>query len=426
MAVKILFDILSTAALIAGFSIFGAGMRKNGKRYVVAFLFVTAQMLILRHIVIDYIGSYAGILLYLFAIITYAIVFNESIIRSTMVFIISLLPIIVIETILMYLLNVIGIETLDAQQLQWPRVVASLAEIATIIVIKKTVSVKKLLQPIERFFTIFAYVFINLFLFLLMMKVTIDVEIVGSRHNSEFLLIIVATAAVASTIIISSFVSENQKTKRLKKYNELKQAVEPLIENNMRIQHDFKNHLNVIRTYIGKDNDDGQRYIREINNEAKEQSEYLKWKNPIFGALIQRKMSEAKKKQIDFKAVPGGFDKMFPLEDYQMASIIMNLLDNAFEATVLLPSDQRHVYLEMGQRENVYISVTNTGIIQTEIIAKMFNKGFSTKGQGRGAGLYAVKCLVTQNNGEIEISPTEDKIEIIISFSPIEERQSVS
>jgi sensor histidine kinase regulating citrate/malate metabolism len=48
------------------------------------------------------------------------------------------------------------------------------------------------------------------------------------------------------------------------------------------------------------------------------------------------------------------------------------------------------------------ITVNDTGVgIQKEDMEKVFLNGYSTKGEGRGTGLYQVKRLVENLGGEI-------------------------
>ena len=426
IVLKVGFDILSTIALIFGFSLIGAKIIPNRKRYVLFLLCATLLMVLIRYILMDVLWSYAGTLMYAITVLMYAAIFRESIIQSVISFIVALMMLVLIEMILISMLGFFGITPESAEQLGWPRMIASSAEIVLLIVIKRYVPLKKTIKPIARYFPVFAYIFINLFLFLTLIKVTIDLQMTG-RENHQFSLFVMSIAvAVINILIIISFVRENRKTKRLERYNELKQAVQPLIDRSIRIQHDFKNHLNVIKTYMGEDNTSGLKAIDNINENMRAQSEYLKWNNPIFGALIQRKMSEANEKGIVFQAVPFGVDQLFPLEDYQLASIMMNLLDNAFDAVMELPQENRKVTLEMGMDDMVYLSVVNTGRIDSEVISKMFNKGFSTKGTGRGMGLHAVKNLVNQYNGEIEVSPSQNQTEIRVMFDTKTEKQNAS
>ncbi len=426
MVLKVAFDVLSTIALIFGFSLIGADIKPNIKKYGLFLITVTIQMMLLRYILIGVLWTYAGTLMYICAILTYAVIFRESILRSVICFIAALMLLVLIETLLIALLSLFGIVPESAEQMGWPRMTASIAEIGLLIVIKRFVPLKTIIQPVEQYFPIFAFIFINLFLFLTLIKVSIDIQITGHGQHDFLLFLLSIAAAIINILIIISFVRENRKTKRLERYNELKQAVEPLIERSIRIQHDFKNHLNVIKTYMGEENHVGLKAIDSINENIQAQSEYLKWNNPIFGALIQRKMSEAKENRIIFKAAPYGVDHLFPLEDYQVASIIMNLLDNAFDAVKELPEEEREVTLEMGIDDTLYLSVANTGRIDSEVIGKMFNKGFSTKGTGRGMGLHAVKNLVSQYNGEIEVTPAQNRIEIRVMFNVDSEKQHVS
>jgi len=47
-------------------------------------------------------------------------------------------------------------------------------------------------------------------------------------------------------------------------------------------------------------------------------------------------------------------------------------------------------------------------MIERNLLEKIWSRGFSTKGEGRGQGLHIVRTLVEEAGGSIEISSTAD------------------
>ena len=94
-----------------------------------------------------------------------------------------------------------------------------------------------------------------------------------------------------------------------------------------------------------------------------------------------------------------------------LVTVIGNLLDNAFEAM----NQSRGVD---GERELLFgifsrpgaalITVDDTGKgISGEDIGHIFENGYSTKGGGRGTGLYQVKKLAEEYGGTVTVQSQE-------------------
>jgi sensor histidine kinase regulating citrate/malate metabolism len=91
-----------------------------------------------------------------------------------------------------------------------------------------------------------------------------------------------------------------------------------------------------------------------------------------------------------------------------LITIIGNLIDNAFEA--MNAAGDRFdrprellfgIYSAPG---SLMIDVNDTGVgIRREDMDKVFLDGYSSKGEGRGTGLYQVKCMTENLGGQISI-----------------------
>ncbi|MDF2505987.1 ATP-binding protein, partial [Clostridium sp.] len=67
-----------------------------------------------------------------------------------------------------------------------------------------------------------------------------------------------------------------------------------------------------------------------------------------------------------------------------------------------------------------YIEISNNGdMISEDIQDKIFNRGFSTKTKksyDHGFGLYIIKQLIKQNNGNISLESTPERTKFLIEF----------
>ena len=102
-----------------------------------------------------------------------------------------------------------------------------------------------------------------------------------------------------------------------------------------------------------------------------------------------------------------------------LVTIIGNLIENAFEAMCEETEDfevQNELVFGIYSRPGaVLITVddTGTGILE-EHLEHIFENKYSTKGEGRGTGLYQVKKLVDNLGGTITV---ESQVGVGTSFS---------
>ena len=95
--------------------------------------------------------------------------------------------------------------------------------------------------------------------------------------------------------------------------------------------------------------------------------------------------------------------------------VINNLLNNAIEATKI--SEKKHISVDIKKVERYRIEIKNnsSGLnIDANKIQDFFQKGFSSKGKGRGYGLYNVKKIVKKYKGSIYARVIEDYLVIEI------------
>lgn len=96
-------------------------------------------------------------------------------------------------------------------------------------------------------------------------------------------------------------------------------------------------------------------------------------------------------------------DLLLPVED--CATIIGNLLENAIEALSRSQSEIKEIKLSLYCRPDCNIIVcedTGSGI-SPHLIPRLWDKGVSSKGEGRGMGLYLVRQLVETDRGTIDL-----------------------
>lgn len=160
-------------------------------------------------------------------------------------------------------------------------------------------------------------------------------------------------------------------------------------------KHDYINILSTMADYIkNKDIDGLEKHFNEnifpLSNEMKvRDSKFNLLKNikiPEIKGIISAKLIRAQELNVDVD-----IDIMEPIEEINMDIIDISrclgiLIDNAIEAAE--KTDKPYVMVAIVNREkSIIIGVTNSCNKDMPSINKMFQKGFSTKGENRGIGL---------------------------------------
>lgn len=180
--------------------------------------------------------------------------------------------------------------------------------------------------------------------------------------------------------------------------------------------HDFTNKLHVILGLIQMEMyNEVSSYIQNITMVQRENiSKVMNAVNePAVAALLIGKIARASELNVSFVLREGCYyssaDMNLPSE--MLITVIGNLLDNAFDAMNENGDYQAQKELMFGIYSKpgaVLITVDDTGSgISKEDIAHIFENGYSTKGEGRGTGLYQVKSMVENFGGKITVETQE-------------------
>ena len=179
--------------------------------------------------------------------------------------------------------------------------------------------------------------------------------------------------------------------------------------------HDFTNKLHVILGLIQMEMyDEATSYIQNITLVQRETiSKVMNCINePAIAALLIGKIARASELNVKFVLREGCYyssaDISLPSEI--LVTVIGNLIENAFEAMNDMNYDgQKELLFGMYSKPGALLITTDdTGSgISNNNIDRIFENGFSTKGSGRGTGLYQVKSLVEATGGKINVESQE-------------------
>lgn len=224
------------------------------------------------------------------------------------------------------------------------------------------------------------------------------------------LFLIVTLSAIIIEIAISGFFSRKIK-KEFLAFTEDFEGTKFLVDSMRANNHDFTNKLHVILGLIQIGQyDKAVSYIQNISIIQRETISKVmnSIENPSFAALIVGKIARSSECNVKFILNEGSRlkneDISIPSE--ALVTITGNLIDNALDSMNKDTSkNEKELSLGIYTRPGellIIVKDTGTGIPE-EIKEKIFENGFSTKGEGRGIGLYHTKQLVSSLGGTITV-----------------------
>ncbi len=163
-------------------------------------------------------------------------------------------------------------------------------------------------------------------------------------------------------------------------------------------RHDYRNHIQVMKALAAKGDLAGiQAYLDELDTDLNTVDTVIKTGNAMADAILNSKISLAKSRHIPVQA-----DAHIPVKlrmsELDLCVILGNLFDNAIEASLALPEDQRliRVYMDM-KGTQLYISFTNFTAAKKQ--RKLGQRFATTKGEGHGFGLVRIDNIIDRLDG---------------------------
>lgn len=185
-------------------------------------------------------------------------------------------------------------------------------------------------------------------------------------------------------------------------------GVRYMVESMRASNHDFTNKLHVILGLIQMEQyQEAVGYIMNVTLVERETIHHIMQciEEPSVAALLIGKHARASELNIRFVLKNGssfsGRDVSIP--SGTLVTLIGNLLDNAMDSMNEKSEGPKELTIGIfTQPHTMIITVDDTGKGMTkEIEAHIYEYGFSTKGEGRGTGMYLVKSLVDSCDGTI-------------------------
>ena len=165
-------------------------------------------------------------------------------------------------------------------------------------------------------------------------------------------------------------------------------------------RHDYRNHIQTMKVLAAEgDLDALKKYLDKLDEDLNTVDVVVKTGNKMTDAILNSKISLAKSKGINVIA-----DAKVPVElkmsDIDLCIVIGNLFDNAIEASLALPEEERLIRLYMDiKNTQLYMCLTNFTSVKK--LKKQGGRYVTTKGDGHGFGLVRVDDIIERYGGYI-------------------------
>ena len=262
-------------------------------------------------------------------------------------------------------------------------------------------------------------VILNIFTFFMVLKLIYD-----SGRIANIMIIEIIVLIFINIFFNISFYKSIHKTIIKNKNMEIKNAYNPLLDEiiqNIRAnEHEYKNHIGMLFSMIQVSNNIPElkeragKYIGNIQN-TNILSNVLDIESTIIKSVLYSKLVEC-----DQLGIKLGYEIKDNLEDSllddtEITIILSNLLNNAIEASKNAIDKDIKVNIRKFERYKIEVKNNIVGLeVDPNGIEEFFKKGFSSKGNGRGYGLYNVKKIVKKHKGAIYARIVEDYLVIEI------------
>lgn len=333
--------------------------------------------------------------------------------------VVSFLIVAVFELITMFIVHLIMGDT-DIEPLTYCILIVIIMSSLILLLNKNGLNKKIRLSEFFSKYKSINIIVLNLFVFFLFIKVLLSNELMETNIVIPIAILALILVGVNCYFYVFLYNILNEKKK-----DEIKTSFDPLLNDLMgklrANEHEYKNHLNTIWSIVQISKPEEVRekvkeYIGNLVENNEVFSKVIDVENTIVKAVLYNKAQRAEKLGIKYKYRVTSDLKNISLDNSELTVILSNLLNNAIEATSMIKNKEIEVYI--GEDEKYYtISVKNyTENMENENLYNIFKIGYTTKGEGRGYGLYNIKEIVEKNKGKIRISLENEILILTIKF----------
>lgn len=267
---------------------------------------------------------------------------------------------------------------------------------------------------------------LNAFIYMFVFKIIWEYNSEVVTQNFFYFGLVIVILIVVNYFIYKEVTKITEKSRVHLVQEGMRETLESMINDIRMKQHEFKNHLTTIQGFVDTSSPEDAvhmigTYLDEVHEYEAIDEELLNIDRNIIKAVMFTKQSEALDRGIEFDfSVQSNFDKV-PVLDYELSTILNNLLNNAFEA--VQSKDNKRVKLVLGYDEALgqhYFMTKNDGSgIKPEMVSKLTEKHFTTKKNdvgSHGFGLSNISKIVKKYRGLIYVYFDQGDIVFKVTF----------
>ena len=250
------------------------------------------------------------------------------------------------------------------------------------------------------------YVYLLLIFLTITFVITLSTKLAIDYNYQKYILDVIVLIIFASILLFALFKNYKANKESDEKENLLEfiSKYEKIIDENRINKHEMLNNLIILRSFKNKNSKEYNKVLDDLivtydNNSDACVKNISKLPTGLKGILYY-KVNDMRKKGINLninisKRVSSPLEKL-PADEYVILSKILGIvMDNALEAS--LKSEQKIIMIEVFEENgNVIITIENTYANKVNI-DDLKKKNYSTKGKGRGLGLYIANILLKKS-----------------------------
>lgn len=172
--------------------------------------------------------------------------------------------------------------------------------------------------------------------------------------------------------------------------------------------HEFMNRLHTLSGLMQLGyHDEAMRYVENISSSSSNLDYLLTEQihNHKLAGLLLSKYNQLAERRVDLEICSDSVLKSLPeqLNEEDLCSIVGNLIDNSFDSLMESEQELKKISILIRQQiDELEIELFNNGPeIAPEVADRILRKGFSTKPNGQGIGLYLINTIVKKAGGEL-------------------------